>query len=337
MSANVSLEATAETEAEHPLCSVVVSTRYRAAELARCLTGLKRLDHPAYEVIVVDNTSGDQNVRRLTEAAGARLVVEPTVGLSRARNAGARTARGELIAFIDDDAVAEPNWLAAHAVAFRDESLAATTGRVLPMPAGGVAQTWVAGVEDLGEAPLRVDRTSPYWFEQANFGGIGLGGNMVFRADLFRGGWGFRESLGLGAREQPLGEEHYAFFTLINNGHAVAYVPDAVVYHDAPARTVDLRRKRRRLARGSAAYLVMLLVEHPEFRTRTLRYALTALRRERRPWRLAGATTPFLSRRDLAAAVLSAPAIYWHSRRAGGEARVTQAPQWTPKRRRCRL
>ena len=323
MPGDVSLEASTEPVTHHPLCSVVVCTRHRAAKLERCLAALRVLDYPRYEVIVVDNTSGDETVHRLAETAGARTVMEPTVGLSRARNRGARAAKGEVVAFIDDDAIARPDWLGVHAAAFRDQSLAATTGRILPScPATRAAETWGAAVEDLGDIPLRVDRASPDWFERANFGGIGSGSNMAFRSTLFEHGWGFRESLGLGEHERPLGEEHYAFFTLISQGHVIAYLPDAVVYHDPLASMSDLRLKKRRLVRGSAAYLVMLLVEHAEFRTRTLRYAFTAVGRKRRPWRRGGAVGSFLSRRELAAAAISAPSLYWRSRRAGDDARV---------------
>jgi cellulose synthase/poly-beta-1,6-N-acetylglucosamine synthase-like glycosyltransferase len=299
---------------EYPFCSVVVCTRHRAAELERCLVGLRQLDYPRYEVIVVDNTPGDEHVSRLAEVAEARLVVEPMMGLSRARNTGARKARGELVAFIDDDAIARPTWLATHAAAFRDPSVAATTGRILmTSSATPAARGWEA-VEDLGATPFRVDRASPNWFEQANFGGIGVGPNMVFRSVLFARGLSFRESLGLGEGERPLGEEHYAFFTLLSEGHVIAYLPDAVVHHDPPASMSELRLKRRRLARSSAAYLVMLLVEHPEFRRRTLRYAFTALRGRRRHWRRGRADAAFLSRRELAAAALTAPSLYWRNR-----------------------
>jgi cellulose synthase/poly-beta-1,6-N-acetylglucosamine synthase-like glycosyltransferase len=299
----------------------VVCTQHRAVELDRCLAGLGRLDYPRYEVIVVDNTSGDDSVRWLAEAASARCVVEPTLGLSRARNTGVRAARGELVAFIDDDAVPEPSWLDAHARAFEDPSVAATTGRILAgSPDTSAAQAWAAA-EDLGATPFRVDRTTPDWFERANFGGVGVGPNMVFRSVLFESGWGFRESLGLGNGERPLGEEDYAFFDLIREGHTVAYIPEAVVYHQRPASMSELRLKRRRLARGSAAYLVMLLVEHPEFRRRTLRYAFTALRRRRRPWRRGPIDAHFLSRRELAAAALSGPLLYWRGRRAAASER----------------
>jgi hypothetical protein len=83
----------------------------------------------------------------------------------------------------------------------------------------------------------------------------------------------------------------------------------------------QLLLKKRRHGRGSAAYFVMLVLEHPEFRSRTLRYALAALQREWRPWRRGTTDAPFLSRRELAAAALIAPSLYWRSR-AGGDARV---------------
>jgi cellulose synthase/poly-beta-1,6-N-acetylglucosamine synthase-like glycosyltransferase len=299
---------------EQPFCSVVVCTRQRAAALERCLAGLRDLDYPRYEVVVVDNTPGDESVKGLADAVGARWVVEPTAGLSRARNTGARVAQGELIAFIDDDAVAERRWLAAHAAAFRDQSVSVTTGRNLPStPATPLMQEWAAA-EDLGDTPFRVDRTAPHWFERANFGGVGVGMNMAFRSKLFASGWGFRESLGLGNQDELLGEENYAFFTLISQGHAVAYLPDAVVYHERPANVAELERRKRRLVRGGAAYFVMLLVEHPEFRTRTLRYALTTFRGTRRPWR-GTSDRPFLSRRELAGGVFAGPLLYWRSRR----------------------
>ena len=84
---------------------------------------------------------------------------------------------------------------------------------------------------DLGEQAFVVDRSDPWWFERANFGGLGSGGsNMVVKRRAFDQGLRFRETLGLGA---DLGgfEEHYFFFTMIKSGARVAYVPDAVVRH----------------------------------------------------------------------------------------------------------
>jgi len=259
---------------------------------------------------VVDNTSGEREVERLAADAGARYVVEPREGLSRARNTGAREARGGIVAYIDDDAVAERACLGRHAAALEDPALAATTGRVLPtsLEAPAARAYAAAGGEDLGQVPLMVDRKTLGWFEMANFGGVGVGGNMAFRRALFETGWGFRESLGSGAGIP--GEEHYAFFTLIRDGHAIAYLPDAVVRHDPPTTISGLRRRRSRILRGTAAYMAMLLVEEPEFRRDTLRYMWEAARGTRRAWRHGDAGERLGTRLQLLAAVAAGVPLY---------------------------
>jgi glycosyltransferase involved in cell wall biosynthesis len=301
---------------KNPSCSVVICTRLRAELLARCLGSLTVLEHPRYELIVVDNTAGEREVEDLAAEAGARYLVEPREGLSRARNAGARAALGEIIAYIDDDAVAEPTWLSRHAAAFEDPELMATTGRILPTslesPAARIYAA--AGGEDLGEVPFRLDWTNPYWFDMANFGGVGVGPNMAFRRALFQAGWGFRESLGLGGGIP--GEENYAFFTIIRAGHAIAYLPDAIVHHRYPATITALRRRRFRILRGAAAYMVMLLVEEPEFRRDTLRYMAEAVHGTRRPWRRGHADVRLATRLQLLAAACTGPPLYLRSRLA---------------------
>jgi O-antigen biosynthesis protein len=306
-------------DVRRPDCSVVVCTRYRAELLARCLGSLVQLEHPSYELIVVDNTRGDREVERVAADSGARYIVDSRIGLSRARNTGGRAADGRIIAYLDDDAVAEPAWLSRHTAAFEDPDLMATTGRILPVsldaPAARVYEA--AGGVDLGEVPSRVDRSTPGWFEIANFGGVGVGANMAFRRELFEGGWGFRESLGPGAGIP--GEEHYAFFTIIRAGHAIAYLPDAVVRHDYPTTMAALRRRSFRILQGSAAYMLMLLVEEPEFRRETLRYMWQARRGNRRTWRRGDARKRLGNRLQLFAAVCTGVPLYVHSSLTNGE------------------
>jgi glycosyltransferase involved in cell wall biosynthesis len=297
-----------------PACSVVVCTRHRPELLARCLLSLSRLEHASYEVIVVDNTAGEREVEQLAAKAGARYLVESRLGLSRARNAGGRSALGDIVAYIDDDAVAERAWLSRHTAAFGDPDLSATTGRILPTSAEtpGARAYAAAGGEDLGEVPMRVDRTTEAWFEMANFGGIGVGPNMAFRRTLFDSGWGFRETLGLGGGGIPC-EEHYAFFTLIRDGHAIAYLPDAIVHHDYPATVAALRRRRARILRGTAAYMMMLLVEEPNFRRDTLRYMREAGQGKRRAWRHGEAGERLGNRLQLLEAIAAGVPLYLRS------------------------
>ena len=296
-----------------PACSVVVCTRGRPRRVAACIESLTRLEHPSYELVVVDNSTGDPEVQRAARAAGARYVVEPRGGLSRARNTGARAARGEIVAFTDDDATPAADWLALHAAALGDPLLSATTGRVVPAtPDSPTGRAYLAaGAEDLGREPYRVSRATPSWFEKANFGGVGVGPNMAFRRTLFERGWCFREDLG--PEDGLPGEEHYAFYSLIRAGHVIAYVPESIVHHDVPATMAALEGRRRRIVRGGAAYLTMLIVEDRGARGAAMRYALSALSAlsgKRRPWRPTQAQQPLLSRPRLAMVAAQGPLLY---------------------------
>ncbi|MDW7733411.1 MAG: glycosyltransferase [Methanolobus sp.] len=97
---------------EYPLVSVVVCTYNRAEYLDMCLDSLNRQSYPDYEIIVVNGPSTDGTDEVLEKYSDIRLVLQKELnGLSFARNLGIRVSTGEIVAFIDDDAVADINWI----------------------------------------------------------------------------------------------------------------------------------------------------------------------------------------------------------------------------------
>ncbi|MBX3190057.1 MAG: glycosyltransferase [Labilithrix sp.] len=121
-----------------PVCSIIILTYRRPEDLAIALesTGAQRLGDP-FEVIVVDNSpegSAQTQVERFAATASHRVIYvsEKTPGISSARNAGLGVARGELIAFLDDDQVADPEWLERMIAAQRANDAEAVFGWVEP-------------------------------------------------------------------------------------------------------------------------------------------------------------------------------------------------------------
>ena len=97
-----------------------------------CLESLLRDDYPAFDVVVVDNTDKGSFNPTIRGDERIRVVREGRRGLSRARNTGIRSARYDILAFIDDDVTVDAGWMRAIASALEDESIAGVTGLVVP-------------------------------------------------------------------------------------------------------------------------------------------------------------------------------------------------------------
>ena len=113
-----------------PSVSVVVVSRGRPDALDLCLTGLSQLDHPRIEVIAVTCPRGAAAVDARDDSARIKCIPFDAANISAARNAGIVAAAGDIVAFIDDDAVAEPSWLRHLTAPFDDPGIAATGGFV---------------------------------------------------------------------------------------------------------------------------------------------------------------------------------------------------------------
>lgn len=269
-----------------PPCTVVICTRDRPELLDRCLAALAGLTYPRYDVLVVDNAPSDDRARLVVARHGARYLLEPVIGLSRARNRGARASSAAIVAYLDDDSVPESAWLDHLTLEFRDPEVMAVTGRIEAAD-GPVESAWLRAwwrTFDCGEDRRAVDRHDPAWFELANFGGVGNGGNMAFRRCAFEIWPGFHERLGRGALVAG-DEEHHAFFSLIARGYRVVYTPRARVRHPFPT-TLDAFVERTLRDRGAAAgYMTLLFAEEPAYRRAVVRYVAQWLVGTRRAWR----------------------------------------------------
>ncbi len=124
--------------------SVIIVSRHRAALLPRCLASLAQQDHPALELIVVADPQGIA-AAEATGLAAKRLAFDQA-NISAARNKGLSLAAGAVVAFIDDDAVAEPTWLSRLSAPFADPDVVAATGFVRGR--NGISYQWRASEVD---------------------------------------------------------------------------------------------------------------------------------------------------------------------------------------------
>jgi len=114
-----------------PLVSIVVCTYNRASCLDRCLQSLLKQTYGHCEIIVINGLSTDRTDAVLAGYQGIRTVRQGKMrGLSYARNLGIVSSRGEIVAFIDDDAVADPDWLRYLVGAYEDDTVGGTGGYV---------------------------------------------------------------------------------------------------------------------------------------------------------------------------------------------------------------
>jgi GT2 family glycosyltransferase len=252
-----------------PLVTVVVATRDRPQSLARCLRALAALTYAPFEVVVVDNAPSTRETlavvqQRSGQDVRVRYVRELRPGVSCARNRGLGEARGELVAFTDDDVVVDPGWLDGVVRGFdRSPSVACVTGLVPSARLDTAEQryfdrrvSWA-----LGCTPRRYDRhgdleASPLYPYTA--GQFGTGANFAFRTAVLRNLGGFDEALGPGT-PAAAGEDLDLFVRTILAGHAIAYEPAAVVWHHHRDELGQLRRQLFNYGVGLAAFATKYL------------------------------------------------------------------------------
>jgi O-antigen biosynthesis protein len=297
-----------------PHATIVICTRDRPLQLTACLQSLAAQTYPRFEVLVVDNGGSPQVTAEICRLHEVRCIREAEPGLTRARNLGARAARGSVVAYVDDDAVPEPEWLGNLVRAFDDPRVAAAAGHTRYMLADpGSLEMSIDAPGTVRRAALSVDHATPGWFVLACFGGIGDGNTMAFRRSVLVDAVRFDERVGRG-RMIDGGDEHLAFVSLIADGHRVVHVPDAVVRHPAPATEEGRRSKRAADARGSVAYVLFLLEHFPRYRPDIMRFVARALVK-RLGGRAAAGVTGGVRASGLAAAAASGAMIYWRARR----------------------
>ncbi len=204
--------------------SVVIVSRGRPAELGKCLKALRFQSHRNFEVVVVADAAGLATISALTLYEMVKTSQFDEANISAARNEGIHLSAGEIVAFIDDDAIAEPTWLERLVKPFQNKSVAAAGGFVRGR--NGISLQW--GGEAIGRAgdaePIEVTETSiqegtPYRAIKTH------GTNCAFRKSVLTDLGGFDETFRFYLDETDVN------MRLAQIGAATAIVPGAEVQH----------------------------------------------------------------------------------------------------------
>jgi len=217
-----------------PSVSVIIPVKDRADELRRCLSSLKQLRYPAdrLEVLVVDDGSRDATPQVAREL-GATLLASGAVGggPALARNRGAAAASGEIIAFIDSDCTADPDWLADLLPAFAEEQVVAVGG-------------WVDGLyRDAALDRYEAVMSSLNLGRREMAGGAGgdtfylPSCNLLLRRQAFKAAGGFNS-------EMQVGEDVDLTWRLRDTGGKILYLPRGTVYHAHRSRLWPFMKRR---------------------------------------------------------------------------------------------
>jgi len=253
--------------------TIVICTRKRPAMLRECLEAVSALEPLPNEVLVVDNSEGCKETESIARSFSARYTVEKVAGLSRARNRGMVESGTDIVAFLDDDAMPDRNWLKFLLAPFTFPQVAVVTGQTVFRD---------ASVDEVSkEQPRTLTNRNPLWFEIATFGGLGGGrgggSNMALRKAACGDGAIFDLRLGRGSPIR-IAEESVAFALLLARGYEAVHVPAATVAHPRTFQDIELQ------ATSSVAYWLLLFFEFPGHRMDLLRFLLRRLRRKPLTW-----------------------------------------------------
>jgi len=201
-------------EIRWPFISVVVCTYNGTRTIRECCEGLRKLEYPNFEVIVVSDGSTDGSAA-IAREFGFRVIETPNRGLSSARNTGLQAALGEIVAYIDDDAYPDPQWLSYLASMFMSTDYAALGGPNIAPPDDGPLATCIARAPG---GPVHVLISD---CEAEHIPGC----NMAFRkADLAALG-------GFDPQFRVAGDDVDLCWRLTQSGRKLGFCPAAMVWH----------------------------------------------------------------------------------------------------------
>ena len=227
-----------------PKVTIIVCTYNGTATLRPCLDSLQRMHYPDFEVLIIDDGSTQDIADIAKDFAQMRYVRQEHAGLSVARNLGASLATGEILAYTDDDCIADEDWLHHLAPAFDDPQWVAAGGPNIPPSPRNRTEAIVAAAPG---APAHVLLSD---IEAEHLPGC----NLAIRKSALEAIGGFR------AHYRVAGDDVDICWRLRAAGGRLRFIPGAMVWHHRRYTVAAYLRQQRGYGHAEA----LLMADHPQ-------------------------------------------------------------------------
>lgn len=251
-----------------PLVTVAICTKDRTEQLDRCLEAMSLLDYPDLDLLVVDNAPSTDATEILikTKHPNFRYIREQNPGLNWARNRAILEARGEILAFTDDDVLVDANWVKSLGRLFaRNPEVVALTGLVVPAELETQPQVMFETYGGFGRGFERkwhrVKGKVVPW-QLLGTGQFGTGANMAFRKSIFQELGLFDPALDAGTLTNGGGDLEM-FFRVIKHGYTLVYEPAAMVRHCHRKTDQELKTQISNNSKGLLGYISSSFLKYP--------------------------------------------------------------------------
>ena len=238
--------------------SVIVCTHNRAAILTDCVDSLltQTIDKSRFEIIIVDNNSTD-NTEEIAKDfvknnSNIKYLQEKTVGYSAPRNCGWKNALGNIVAYIDDDEIAAPDWLESIEKAFQIEEKPDIIGGIYLIKYDKIPPDWfiesMGGTNKNRQKGILNQRKDCYL----------AGGNIAFKKEVLEKLNGFSNDFNMKNGFLMMGEDTDICQRAKNAGFKLFYDPNIKIYHRMNQNNYDIEiRKQKAEKTGMAARFVL--------------------------------------------------------------------------------
>ncbi|MEA5448603.1 glycosyltransferase [Leptolyngbya sp. CCNP1308] len=268
-----------EYDGEWPLVTVAVCTRDRPDDIKLCLEAIAQLDYPNLDILVVDNAPTTERTKDLIDHhySQVRYVHEPRPGLDWARNRAILEAKGEIIAYTDDDVVVDRGWVKAIALTFSEHpDIMAVTGLVVPYELETEAQVLFENYGGFGrgfeQKRYHTNLGEPMPWQWLGAGQFGTGANMAFRRSIFEKIGYFDPALDVGTPTNGCGDLEM-FIRVIRSEYVLIYEPQAMIRHRHRREYAQLKRQ---ISFNGSLYALWssLAITYPDLRISCLKIGI---------------------------------------------------------------